>query len=405
MNTLIENQPILKDFHTFLQYIEGQKGVEVTNTKQVPKTVSLLEINEQIHFKAPFVTNKSKLQRFSLLNTFFYIAKTSELIYTRKQKSKFLLLVDAEKVNQFRTYNTDEQYFFLLESFWCYIDWETAYDNRSFWDRQFYDSLLKQEVGQWVTVADRNLKRKGKLQRPVYTIIAEVFAAFGFFELVWDTNLEERPDRYTFPYASVALTALGKNVLPILMDERPTYQWQGLNGHVDEEISSRLKAFYKDYEPPFGAFNPVLSAGNEEINEEEQQEGEEFIDAFIAKIPTLSVEKSWYPIQRSRLNGQFTLRVALSGKLYRDVVVPSQMTLEDLHDIIQDIFAFDNDHLFAFYMDSSRSESQIYSDPRAYDGYGLPASIIELGELGWYEGKKFTYLFDFGASWEFSVTV
>lgn len=397
MNPLIEKQPIITDFHTFLDYIQQANGMELTKTKQAPRTADLLQLNEQIHFRAAFVNNKSQLQRFSLLNTFFHIATVSRLAEIRKEKGKFKLFVNPEELTKFHSFDAAEQYFFLFESFWCYIDWETAYDIRSFWDNDFYESLVKEKVGEWVTIAERNIKRSGKLSSPLLTDIPEVFAAFGFMELIWDTNLEKRPSKYTFPYSSIALSALGKKMLSVLFKYRQSWAWLGLDPY-------HASTFEKSGQAQF------LFMMRQELLQDQEEDvvspyKEPFAAAFLTVLSDLKVEKSWYPMERSSIDAQLSFRIELNKKLYRDVELPSNYSLEELHLVIQEVYSFGNDHLFAFYMDRTRSENQTYSDPRAYDGYGTLADNVQLGQLNLYEGKQFTYLFDFGASWIFEVTV
>ncbi|MEN0047208.1 MAG: hypothetical protein AAF806_09135 [Bacteroidota bacterium] len=202
----IAEQPILQDFQIFLDYIGTEKGIELTKTKRVLRNADLSKLNEKLHYKTPFVTSRNQQAVFSTINTFFYIAKVSELAKIKKEKNKFFLLPNASKVKQFKQlFSKAEQYFFLLESFWCYVDWETAYDIRGGFDKEFYTKLSKKKIGKWISIGEFELKREGKIYSPDETSIAEIFAAFGLFELVWDDTLEKRPFNYVFPYKLAAI--------------------------------------------------------------------------------------------------------------------------------------------------------------------------------------------------------
>lgn len=398
----IVEQPILQDFQIFLDYISTGKGIELTKTKQVPRTVDLLKLNELVHFKAPHVNNKSQIRLFSLLNAFFHISKVSELTQIRKEKGKFHWFINPEKVAQLQTFSAEEQYFFLLESFWCYIDWDAAYDIRAFWDKEFYQNLSKLAVGEWITVEGREIKRKGKLRPPMEIPVVEVFAAFGLLELVWDETLDKRPSKYSFPYKLAAITALGKVMLPIIIDQRPLYRWGNRDPYYDPVIRARAAKVRKEQEAIYKSYGVDLSNNPFYPSAEEEEDGEgdeNFMAAFLAAMPDLEVKKSWYPIKTPYVDGQFTVRVALDKKLYRDLLLHATMTLEDLHLAIQKVYEFDNDHLYAFYV----NENQTFGSTLGYDN--LPAAAIQLGELGLHEGKQFIYLFDFGDDWRFLITV
>ena len=92
---------------------------------------------------------------------------------------------------------------------------------------------------------------------------------------------------------------------------------------------------------------------------------------------------------------------------YRHIRVSADITLETLHEYIQDVFDFDSDHMYAFFMDN-----RAWSDADAYYApYGAEeedersASDYRLRELDLYRGKKFLYIFDFGDDWRFRCSV
>ncbi|MEM8526809.1 MAG: plasmid pRiA4b ORF-3 family protein [Bacteroidota bacterium] len=391
---LIIEQPILQDFQIFLDYFSTEKGIELTKTKRVLRNADLSKLNEKLHYETPCVNSRNQQTVFSTINTFFYIARVSELTQIKKAKSKFFLLSNASKVKQFKqSLNKAEQYFFLLESFWCYVDWEAAYDIRGGFDKEFYTKLSKKKIGKWITIGEFELKREGKIYSPDETSIAEIFAAFGLLELIWDESLEKRPSSYVFPYKLAAITELGKNIIPVLFKERPRYAWKNFDPYhtfsleeEEEEIASNkgndsLEAvFYRPYK-------------------------EAFIKAFLKVLPEEAISNNWYPLTRSFIEGQYTFKVALTPKLYRTIILDANSTLEELHCAIQEVYQFEDDHLYVFYTDESRNYRRSYVDSRGYEGDGILADSVQLGELGFYEGKQFIYLFDFGAHWEFTIDV
>ncbi|MEM9850239.1 MAG: hypothetical protein AAF847_20270, partial [Bacteroidota bacterium] len=140
------NQAITNDFQIFLDYISGDKKIILTNTKQVLRNADLMYFNEQMHFKSLGVHRRSPQLAFSLLSTFFYTATVSELASVKQVKSKYLLVANTTKIAVFQEWTNTEQYFFILESFWCYLNWELAFDTRAFSDKDFYKNLIESQT-------------------------------------------------------------------------------------------------------------------------------------------------------------------------------------------------------------------------------------------------------------------
>lgn len=99
----------------------------------------------------------------------------------------------------------------------------------------------------------------------------------------------------------------------------------------------------------------------------------------------------------------WVFRVALSPHVWRTVELLEDQTLHDLHNIIQEAFEWDDDHLYAFFMTN-----------KAWDRrgeYGHPwsdmpdASEVQLRDLHLVPRKKFLYIFDFGDEIRHQITV
>ncbi|MEN0047791.1 MAG: hypothetical protein AAF806_12085, partial [Bacteroidota bacterium] len=310
----VANQAIINDFQIFLDYINKDKGIVLTKTKQVLRNPDLMYLNEQLHFKSPGVHRRSPQLAFSLLSAFFYIAKVSELASVKQEKSKYLLVANATKIAAFQEWTKTEQYFFILESFWCYLNWEKAFDTRAFWDKDFYKKLAKRKADKWVTVGDINLKRKGKIQAPSYVQFTEVFAALGWIGLIWDDNLEKRPSSYHFPYKSACITELGKAMLAKLFEARSKFDWHGLDPYYNPDIIRKIVVVRKRQaeETKAMGMQSFLSYERDWDNIEIPDEPEEkFADAFLSLLSTTEPIRSWYPIKRPFVQGQYKFKVAL----------------------------------------------------------------------------------------------
>jgi Plasmid pRiA4b ORF-3-like protein len=383
MKLHFSEQPILKDFDRFMTFLCDRPSLELTKEKGLLKGPDLLTLNEQMtSFQSQLVTNKSAQLAFSLLNTFFFIAQTAELFYVKKNEknSKNELFIKEDRIRVYDSMTDDEKYITLLEAFWCYLDWDNNYECRSFWDEEFYINLSKEPMGKPVTIADRNSKRSGKINRPLYTFAVEVLSAFGFFDIVRDENLPERMSKYIFPYKQATLSKLGGVMLSVFMINRRHFIWH----RVEEMYASNFL----------------------ELEEEEDEDKlGNFEDVFIPLFEGLTIEKRLFPIERAFVKGEYHFKVSLGKNLYRVIAISSQNTFDDLHSAIQDAFDFDHDHLYAFFMDGKRwsQSGNVFWSP--HNDEGIPADAVEIGAAGLFEGKSFLYLFDFGDEWSFNVTL
>ena len=103
-------------------------------------------------------------------------------------------------------------------------------------------------------------------------------------------------------------------------------------------------------------------------------------------------------------------RVRLQPKVYRDIEVPSEKSLDDLAAAIVRAFDFEFDHAFGFY---SKLDEYVFDSPVRYE---LFTDLEDGGEAGSVKrtkvaqafpavGAKMQFLFDYGDNWRFQVEV
>lgn len=88
---------------------------------------------------------------------------------------------------------------------------------------------------------------------------------------------------------------------------------------------------------------------------------------------------------------------------YKHVRVPLTASFYDLHMEIQDLFEFDNDHLFSFFLSGMPwdEDSEIQGEP-----FGeCEAMEVKVGDYDLAKGHTFLYLFDYGDEWRFACKV
>jgi hypothetical protein len=88
----------------------------------------------------------------------------------------------------------------------------------------------------------------------------------------------------------------------------------------------------------------------------------------------------------------------IEPEIWRRFVVPSDITLDRLHDVIQIVMGWTDSHLHEFTIGKKR-----YTEYPESKEDGLECGRYYLGDLIKQNGRTFGYLYDFGDSWEHEV--
>jgi len=123
--------PILEDFDLFLTFLNRPEPIWLTNEKGQLKRDDLFRLNQEMHHKTEWVTNKSLQYAYPLLDFFFQVSIKSKLARIYHHDKGKILKPDPEKLSKYRSLSPGEQYFFLLETFWRYLNWAAIMEMRS----------------------------------------------------------------------------------------------------------------------------------------------------------------------------------------------------------------------------------------------------------------------------------
>ena len=104
-------------------------------------------------------------------------------------------------------------------------------------------------------------------------------------------------------------------------------------------------------------------------------------------------------------NAIYIIEITLKGrKISRLIAINGDSSLDDLHEYIQDLFEFDNDHLYGFFLNNvPYSHVDSYYSP--YDEQENHADKKLIYLCNFFIGMKFLYIFDFGDDWRFQLQV
>lgn len=87
---------------------------------------------------------------------------------------------------------------------------------------------------------------------------------------------------------------------------------------------------------------------------------------------------------------------------WRDLIVPENITFEEMHLIIQEIFGFYNEHLYEFNINHLNIHDSKFED---IDGLFVLDSMTTRIKEYFSEYKKIHYQYDFGDGWTFTIEV
>jgi hypothetical protein len=99
----------------------------------------------------------------------------------------------------------------------------------------------------------------------------------------------------------------------------------------------------------------------------------------------------------------YQLKLTLLGikpPIWRRILMPGKMNLEDLHYVIQTVMGWDNSHLHLFELGGTE-----YSDPMFKLEEVEDERKVRLDKCGLRKGTSFLYRYDFGDSWEHQIKV
>lgn len=131
----------------------------------------------------------------------------------------------------------------------------------------------------------------------------------------------------------------------------------------------------------------------------------EYLNKLIPEQKRLNLDKLFQGSAEYE-NHSIDLEIKIRDtKVIRVIRFNLSNSLYTLHDMIQQAFEFDNDHLFAFYVGQGMMK-KTYTLPEAITSEEeLSVLDTRLGDLELCKGQKFSYLFDFGDMWWFDIKV
>lgn len=360
---MTENEPIVKNFDTFLSYLKENR-VSLSRNKQylTKKTTEHMKqslshpenVSEEVYF-------------YYLFNLFFSVAIEGGLFIKTCQ----LQLQETERLREYEQLTPTEKYFFMLETLWVDVNWEEQlYYTTSLvpHGQPAIEYLAKMPAGK--VISEKNLK--GPLTYLRRTLLPVYLSLFCLIQANYRGALDGRGQFYTMD--SMTVTERGRFILPILAKERNLHKWN--TPYRRERTGKHVLTSTGSHKEPFCA--PFQNIFKEDL-------------------------QNSLPRDEKSTAGTFVFKVHSGVKRWRTIKTSGEHTLDDLHEAIQEAVDFDRDHLYAFFMDGKPWSHQGIFAPR--NGEGPFAHEVQIGELRLFPGQRFLYIFDFGSEWRFMIEV
>lgn len=419
--------PFLSDFLTFCGIVEAKRPKLSQKLKTLPPSL-LFEMNGKMSTPLNTVKPKSPQSQYNTLNFFQALAIQGQLFEKKVVKSNFELHPHMDRLAFFRRMEPSAQYLFLLKVFWCHLDFEEMGEDFGMYATA---DLLANFISYACDQRELELNVRGIPDFEISLALIKAKPILHFMEQMgfWKLKLQAK-NRDGARYRQIEtfiFTELGMGLLSILDAKTPLFVWNnyangGAPAVADEEMLNLLNTMDKKGQQAFLA--TMLEAGAEmgfdienlpnisidqlkaEMTTSVEMRKAGFESAFKMMIPVSQRLDIEIVDEEEEIKGNYHFKVAFAHdkKIWRRIVLAPHHTFEDFHLAIQRAIGFANDHLYAFYADGKPYSNQSIECP--FEGAEPPyTDEVPISGL-YYEPKhRLAYVFDFGDSWEFQITL
>ncbi len=324
------------------------KGVPTASKYFALPIRCLANWNERLETPIAHKLKRPQLKSFPTLAGLFLLLRASGLA-VGQTKPKRVVLIDPMMREQWEKLNPTEQYMSLMDVWWTEVDWTILGERDSFGvqlqsdTRDLCYQLSHQPTGVNIDCTSRSYW---------FRTAAALLEQFGWIKIAYTTEVA---DGKVADLQSMQLTDFGHAMfaaLDGLMDFR---------NRDAATVRQKLQPLFPDW-----------------------------------KNSLLAVEQPFR-------EGRYKLKLSWLD-VWRRLEAPANTSLNDVTILLLDSFGFEQDHLYRLdYRDPCGREVHV-EDPQ-YPDVGILANEVLLGELPLGEGDSIGLLFDFGDSWEFTITI
>jgi hypothetical protein len=354
---------LLHDFDAFLSFVK-ESDFALTDAHQLPLR-SLPEINARLANPIKLGLKRPQQKSYPHINGLYLLLRASGLTAVDGTGKKPRLIVVEEIYQQWQELNMTEHYCTLLETWLLRGDEEIIGEHGRSWG-------LPDHLRNWQSFYNRTPKEglQVKGNRDTTDTIKYFPGMFhlgllDLFGLITIKRAEMQAGK-SWQIDTIEHTALGKALLSLLVTifVQNIEELFGIEDQLDEQMGL-LQAFLQPY---FPAWKQNLSMPQWEFRE-----------------------------------GTYIYNVSLGKYWGCKLEIGATQLLDDLAYGILYAVNFDRDHLYRFSYPGYTGKLQHIE--HSYMDEGPFTSEIRVGDVPLAIGQSMIYLFDFGDSWEFDVTL
>ncbi len=356
------------------------------------------------------LVNKKKVNAPTYRQEFYYmidlvfnISILGELYIKCGDEKGNIRLVRTKRKDEFDLLNDFEKYVFLLEIFWTKFDLTALFphskSNESFeivirtFARSKPNEPLRKGAFQNSFGADFLFSHDAK--------IIEILFCFGFCTIEPAVLTKKKFSYVDDVLTSVTPTKLGVKLCALLKDVDRSKPNDTRSLYTMNDFDKILPFLPEKFKQLIETFPLMEEAQKKEESKLIHKEPVPFNKLLSSVFPEGELNKTVTTELYKQQKAAYTFKVSLGKNIWRKIVVSYEHTMEDLHDLIQKAFHFDNDHLYSFYMDGKANSKNAIHSP---EGFQKPfASEAVIGELKLYRGQRICYLYDYGDEWLFDI--
>jgi hypothetical protein len=360
--TIDDNGPgtILRDFETLLDFI-GSEGIAVSKTNHLLPMKALEQLNARLARPIELGLKRPLQRSYPHISALYLLLRATGLGRVEGAGNKPRVVLDDEVLVSWRQLNPTERFCTLLET------WLLRVDLKILGERGFHS---RRPMGEWRNffqkIPAQGLRIAGDRHEETmipYTPGLVNLAMFELFALV--TVQHGKPQAgQGWCINRVQRTPWGEALLRVLAEHLLSFEFLVRYDSSDEDDFGELQDILQPFFPAW-QHNLELAA-------------DEFHD------------------------GVYIFKVSL-GRIWRRIAIPGQATVDTLSDAILEAYAFDHDHLYAFYYKNRFGRKSSIHHPYMDEPPFTPE--VRIGELPLRPGVTMTYVYDFGDHWEFDVNL
>jgi hypothetical protein len=356
----------INEFKKFTDFIE-KESPKLSAKLGVMGKKDAYKLNQSLCYKRDVAGPNYTQSQYPVVDLLFSVALGGGLYVRANDEKGRPALIETSALESYKDLNSYEKYTFLLQTYWAEFDFRK------------FDSFMIPAVYYFLKRVAAAKKGQRIIKEDKYSEIFYGGAAFvqhlrffGFSEI---EEIKGAKGRYEDSIRAFIPNELGISISDFLIYEA-------------------LPFWNSDYPKPHRSLKKEVATDKFDVFRKM------FADGFVTKTVDLA--------DRFDRSGVYTFKVSLAGDCWRQISVSHRHTLADLHLAIQGAFNFDDDHLYAFYVEGDTHTGKPFYCEYAAEDEGEDAKTAEettIEEMALFKGQKLCYLFDFGDEWLFDVTL